>query len=428
MTQSTPEEALFALEFLARHQADLAAGRQLGLADYQALYPGREALVAEEWRRLTGDVADRPPQRIAHYLVERELGSGGQGRVYLARDERLGRQVALKVLHVHGPMAQPYLARFRREAEIAARLDHPGICTVFDTGQCDGLTYIAMRYVAGVSLAERLRQLRADPDAHLGSTEALFGVVRMIERAARAVHAAHQAGILHRDLKPGNIMVGEADVPVILDFGLARDDRDGDSAALTRTGELFGTPLYMAPEQLRGDASLDRRADVYALGATLYEALTLHRPYEGATRESLFSQLLDSEPVSVKKLNRTLPRDLCVVVETAMARERDRRYRTAEDFAEDLRRVGEYRPIEASPTSRAVRAWRWCRRNRAVAALSGLLFVALCSGLAASLVLLRSSEEARRQLQDSLTDIQAGRQSRRSRELERLLSNAYQQL
>ena len=230
------------------------------------------------------------PQRVGSYRLVRELGRGGQAIVWLAEDSRIGRQVALKMLPHLGPGGEEALRRFRREAEVTARLEHPGICGIYDA-DIDGETpYIAMRLVAGRTLAQILSEARKQENADVSTSwppSSALGVRRVLhlfERVARALHAAHEAGVVHRDVKPGNVMIAEDESPVLLDFGLARDEQS-DVATLTQSGDVFGTPAYMSPEQLTGGgAAIDRRTDVYSLAASLHEALTLSRPYEAPTR------------------------------------------------------------------------------------------------------------------------------------------------
>lgn len=431
MQPSDPSPAVTAA-FLERYLADLEAGNPQSLESYQGLYPGHEEVIAREFERLTAEAEG--PGHIAHYAVLRELGRGGQGTVWLARDTRLGREVALKVLPDHGLHTSAALARFRREAEIAAQLDHPGICTVLDTGQADGVVYIAMRYVDGETLAARVagwrREAEQDGGAAHEARDRVLEIVRLFERIARAVDAAHEAGILHRDLKPANVIVTRGGDPVVLDFGLARDAGQGGDGGggITRTGEVFGTPWYMPPEQLRGTPVLDRRGDVYALGASLYECLTLHRPVDAATRESLYQAILTAPPADPKRWNRGVPRDLATVLEIALEKERDRRYASAAALAEDLRRIVAYEPIVARPPSAWTKGWRWVQRNRVVASLAALLFVVLAVGLAVSLSALGDSERAREELSAALEDIQAGKESRRQQAIEAKLLAGYQAL
>ncbi len=362
-----------------------------------------------------------------HYQLEKELGRGGQAVVYRARDRRLNRVVALKVLNVFGATPD-VLARFRREAATASKLDHPGICTIFDAGVDDGVPWIAMRYIAGTTLGQRLAEARAaqgaaistgatptadDADAQpraidatiadrasVGSEAAITATTRMIEKIARALHYAHEAGVVHRDIKPANIMLDAASEPSILDFGLAQDDEDG--ALLTRTGDLFGTPAYMSPEQLLAQrVPLDRRTDVYSLGVTLYEALTLRRPFEAPTRQALFAAVIGKDPPDPRRYNRGISPDLRVVIETAIEKDRDRRYQTALDLAEDLRRVVEGKPILARPVSVVGRVWRWARRHRARAALAAVIILAVpvITAMGGYILAVRPDVEARREEQ-----------------------------
>ncbi|MBN2193541.1 MAG: tetratricopeptide repeat protein, partial [Polyangiaceae bacterium] len=222
-------------------------------------------------------------------------------------------------------------------------------------------------------------------------------VVRLIEKAARALHAAHEAGIVHRDVKPGNILVTPTSEPVLLDFGLAGEVA-GELSAFTRTGELFGTPAYMSPEQLLAKRiRLDRRTDVYSLGATLYECVTLRRPFEAPTREALYHAIEVKDPPNPRKLNPLVPADLKVVLEKALEKDRDRRYPTAEAFADDLQRVRTGEPITVRPVSRAGRAVRWARRRpfHAVVLLTLVIGLPLVTGLGAYVI-------------RSLPDIRAG--------------------
>ncbi len=323
---------------------------------------------------------------IGPYQPLKELGRGGQAVVYLAEDVRLNRPVALKVMKSLGPLSETMMRRFRREAEVASRLDHPGICAVYDAGVTDGIPYIAMRFVEGQTLADcidagkkrrRSDGSGADGSIALGSSTKgeIQQILKTIERTARALHVAHEAGIIHRDVKPGNIMLTPTGDPVLLDFGLAGDE-DGGLMTLTASGELLGTPAYMSPEQLMARRiRLDRRTDVYSLGVTLFECLTLSRPYRATTREAIYEAIQFKDPLDIRRLNPALPEDLRVIVETALEKDRDRRYQTAEDLAEDLRRVREHEPISARRVSAIGRVWRWARRRPVVAALCGVLAV-----------------------------------------------------
>jgi len=319
-------------------------------------------------------------ERIGPYQPVAELGRGGQAVVLLAKDVRLDRSVALKVLRGFGPRPESVMTRFRREAEVASRLHHPGICAVYDAGVADGVPYIAMRYVEGVTLANKIALARAADPTGPGSSTPRVDVHRMveiIEKAARALHAAHEAGIIHRDVKPRNIMVTPENEPVILDFGLAGSTA-GDAADLTRTGEVFGTPAYMSPEQVLADRGrLDRRTDVYSLAATLYECVTLACPHDAPTREALYHAIQSTEPADPSERNPHIPADLKVVLQVGLEKDRELRYSTALAFAEDLRRVREGAPITARPPGAFGRVMRWAARYPARAALVAVVAIGL---------------------------------------------------
>ncbi len=423
--------------------ADRAAGVRRSPGQYARLFPGFEDVIEEEAReaedaaatRLAGEgdrsrVSDGAPsdgERVAHYRLIRELGRGGMGIVHLAEDERLRRRVALKVLSPQYASSVPLQRRFRREAEAAGRIDHPGLCAVYEADVEGKVPYIAMRYVEGKTLQQAVAESRAaagegaphatssavrlpgpdgegadgprEGDARTSTGGArrradLMRAVRLVERTARALHVAHEAGLVHRDVKPANVMVTPDGEPVLLDFGLARAE-DDESAGLTQTGVLMGTPAYMSPEQLTAQRiRLDRRTDVYSLGATLYEAVTLRMPFEAPTLDGLYQKILATDPENPRRLNPSIPEDLRVVLDTALEKDRARRYQTALDFAEDLRRVREMEPIRARPVGAMGRLGRWARRNPALAAATASAFAALSLGLGASLHLLGETETA----------------------------------
>lgn len=414
--------------FLARWFEDQDAGFERSLTEYLAEFPEDPAAIAKAWLSLRQEESAAPTgpetDQIGPYVLRREIGQGGQGVVWLADDPRLQRAVVIKLLQGFGRLSDDVRRRFRREAEVASRLEHPGICTVYDAGEHDGLPYIVMQHVDGAPLSRHIRKAAdaADPTErvlHLdldltvadpavpdpptatprGSTAGpgrreVMQMVRLVEKAARALDVAHDAGIIHRDVKPGNIMVTPSGDPVLLDFGLARD-LGSEMPTLTRTGDVFGTPAYMAPEQIApGDLAPDRRCDVWALGVTLYECLTLRRPFESPTREGLFREILESEPGDIRRVNRAVPDDLAVVLQTALAKELDRRYATAGEFAEELRRVREREPIHARPVGTLTRTWRAAQRHPVAAAGIIGTAISLVAGLVVSLFLLEEKDTA----------------------------------
>ena len=304
----------------------------------------------------------------------RELGRGGQGTVFLAEDPRLGRRVALKVLTGARWADDDLRQRFLREAEVVSRLDHPSLCTVYEAGEEEGVPFIAMRYVEGETLARQIAR-NSQPPKNCGP------VVALVEQIARALHHAHEAGIIHRDIKPANIMVDREGNPVVLDFGLAKA-LDSDMPSLTRTGDVLGTPAYMAPESLvSGGGEPDRLTDVYGLGVTLFECLGQQRPFHAPTREGLIQAVRLEEPASLRALNPDVPHDLEVITRTALQRDRTRRYQTALDLAEDLRRLRVDEPILARVPGRLYRLRKFVARHRVLVTSTTAVVLALLVGV-----------------------------------------------
>jgi tetratricopeptide (TPR) repeat protein len=317
---------------------------------------------------------------VGAYRLLHEIGRGGQAVVWLAEDTRIGRRVALKLLPELGPGSEAVLRRFRREAEVTSRLEHPAICPVYEADLARGVPFIAMRFVDGETLARRIARTAAagsGPVALTGeSAPDWTGIATFFARIARALHLAHEAGVVHRDIKPANLMVTPQGEPVILDFGLARQD-DKDSHALTLSAQQSGTPTYMSPEQMTGRARPDRRSDVYSLGCTLFECLTGRPPFVAPTLEALFHAVLHDDLPDARGLQRGIPADLAVITATAGAKEPERRYKTALDMALDLERFARMEPIAARPVTHLQRAMRWSRRNQALAASLGAVLVLL---------------------------------------------------
>ena len=381
----TDDADAFVAAFLRQRLDDLAQGVERPLEDYLQRFPGHAAAIRTAWASATEPAAkalstEAPPiATLGDYRLVHRLGRGGQGDVWLAEDPRLRRQVAIKLLRSVVFASGDGLERFRREAQLAARLDHPGICSVFDVGEVGGVPYLVMRYVAGRPLAEAIPALV--PATGADRQTRLCRVVTIVVAIGRALHTAHEAGVLHRDVKPQNVMLTASDQPVLLDFGLAR--WVSDDAVFTRTGEPLGTPAYLAPELLAAQPErADRGADVYGLGVLLFECLTGERPFEGPTLESLYRQILDGPQPDVGQRNPVVPRELAIVVATAMHRERTRRYRTAALFVDDLQRWLDGVPILARPIGPLGHLLAWAKRRRALAAALLALFVTLGTGLA----------------------------------------------
>jgi tRNA A-37 threonylcarbamoyl transferase component Bud32 len=278
--------------------------------------------------------------------VRDKVGEGATAVVYRAWDRELHRLVALKVLKESQTLFDVARQRFRRESQAAAVLSHPNVVPVYDVGEENGRLFIVMEFVEGRPLSDVLRG-----DLPVEQR------VAILERVARGVAAAHAQGIVHRDLKPGNILVTAAGEPKVADFGLAH--LQDDAARLTRTGSTLGTPLYMSPEQVRGRAQdISPRTDVYALGAMLYEAVVGHPPHEAETLLDLYQNILEQDPLPLRKFRPDAPEDLDTVARKAMSKEPASRYASAAEFAEDLRRHAAGEPILARPEHFAKRLWR----------------------------------------------------------------------
>ncbi|MFO0844465.1 MAG: serine/threonine-protein kinase [Gemmataceae bacterium] len=339
------------------------------------------------------DVAE--PPAFAGYELLGELGRGGMGVVYKARQKSLDRLVAIKVV-LHGVGARPeQLVRFRQEAELLARLTHPNVVQVFEAGAHAGHGYLVMEFIDGPSLAQHVG----------GQPQPPASAARLVESLARAVDHANRQGVIHRDIKPSNVLLTSAGVPKLTDFGLAKSLQAGDNG-MTATGDVLGTPAYMAPEQARGQArQVGPATDVYGLGATLYELLTGRPPFEGATPLDVLLKVTSDDPSSVRSARPEVPADLETVCLKCLHKDPDKRYATAEALAEDLHRFLAGRPIAARPAGVAEKTWRWARRHPGVAGLLLAIFLSLSTGLAASTSLavwaLRSEEASERRREEA---------------------------
>jgi tRNA A-37 threonylcarbamoyl transferase component Bud32 len=295
---------------------------------------------------------------LGDFSIERELGRGGMGVVWLATQKSLGRRVALKTLPDFASMDPAAVLRFRREAEATSRIAHPGIVPVYGTGFADGIHWYAMEFVDGPTLAtwldrlasrqverleaslvdeveegQRYASLREQRSSGQGNRY-VRSCARLCADVASALAAAHRAGVVHRDVKPGNVMIHPDGRPVVVDFGLARDER---SAQLTRSGEQIGTPSYMAPEQARGSRAIDARADVYSLGAVLYELLALQPPFTGSSAAEIAARILADDAVDVRRRNPNVPVALAAIVHRCLQKATDDRYPAMESLEADLR-------------------------------------------------------------------------------------------
>jgi tetratricopeptide (TPR) repeat protein/tRNA A-37 threonylcarbamoyl transferase component Bud32 len=333
-----------------------------------------------------GENGSPPTGSIAGYELLRELGRGGMGVVYMARQLKPQRLVALKMILAGGHAGQRERARFLAEAEAVAGLQHPNLVSLLEYGEHEGLPYFTLEFVPGGSLASRLK----------GVPQPSREAAHLVEQLARAIHYAHTRGIVHRDLKPANVLIAADETPKIADFGLARRVEAGPG--LTGSGDVLGTPSYMAPEQASGETkSAGPAADVYALGAILYECLTGRPPFRAANAMETVLQVLNQEPVSVRELQPQVPPDLSTICHKCLQKDPHRRYPDALALAEDCAAFLEGSPIRARPVSSLERAWRWCRRHPAVSLISAAALLFLVGGLAGMTLLYLQAEEQRLQ-------------------------------
>lgn len=411
--------------------ARVARGEQPDLSEYLRRYPDHEATIRQVFSSLrciravdlkspqaaSGRgplvVGGLPLKQLGDYTLLREIGRGGMGIVYEAHQDTLSRSVALKVLPLAASLDPTKLKRFRIETQAAATLQHPHIVTIYGTGQDAGVHYYVMQYVDGTTLEQIVRARRlqgplaADsrqdstrsngrhslsdttpPAVHLTkasdsiSTTADWDWRRIAHfgrQLAEAISHAHEHGVIHRDIKPSNILLDRKGHPWITDFGLASVETN---ETLTMTGDMVGTLRYMSPEQASGRRiPIDHRTDVYSLGATLYEFLTRHAVCDGDDRETILRQLLTEDPIPLRRFDSSLPLDLETIVLKAVAKQRDDRYATAQEFADDLQRLLEDRPIQARRPTLSQRAGKWTRRHRTATIAAGVIMVLMTVGL-----------------------------------------------
>jgi serine/threonine-protein kinase len=367
-TERTPEEVCSDTpDLLPAVRKRLAQIEKLGL-QLDKMFPTEGPTNRQGAARAKADI-ELPT--ISGYEVKEILGRGGIGVVFKARQLKLNRIVALKMLLAGAYAGPEELARFRREAEAVAALRHPNIVQVYDADELTGRPFFTMEYVEGGTLEHRLA----------GKPQPPAQAAQLVATLAAAVQFAHQSGIIHRDLKPVNILLTADGTPKISDFGLAR--RLEGAADLTRTGAPMGTPGYMPPEQALGSRALGPSADIYALGAILYELLTGRPPFHGETAGETVQQVLSQEPVPPSRLNFKVPRDLETICLKCLAKEPDKRYPSALALAADLERFQRGEPIAARRPGLAERLGKWVRRRPATAGLIGataLFTIALIVG------------------------------------------------
>ena len=300
---------------------------------------------------------------IGHFELLDQIGVGGHGTVWKAKDNELDRIVAIKIPRRRSVSVESE-QQFLREARAAAQLNHPGIVTIHEVGRDDDRLYIVSDFVDGVDLSEWLSAKR------MTFQEA----VRFCGLVADALEHAHQKGVVHRDLKPGNIMLGENNAPLVMDFGLAK--QDVGEVTMTMDGRIIGTPAYMSPEQARGEGHrVDRRADIYSLGVILYELLTGEWPFRGVAK-MLIQQVISDDPISPRRLVGAIPKDLETIVMKCLEKSPDSRYQTAAELKADLNAWLSHEPIRARPVGTLGKLKRWRQRNPVVANLTiGFFFM-----------------------------------------------------
>jgi serine/threonine protein kinase/WD40 repeat protein len=326
-----------------------------------------------DWDVPTAPVQPKAAFSIRGYKILSELGRGGMGVVYKARQLRPGRLVAIKTIHAPKMASQEHLLRFQAEAEAAGRLDHRGIVPVYEVGEDNGVHFFSMGFVEGTDLEKKAR------DKILSCGEA----AEICRDIAEALEYAHQQGVIHRDIKPQNILIGTDGKPRITDFGLAK--LANQDAELTGSGQIMGTAAYMPPEQATGKTSeAGPTADVYALGATLYRCVTGRPPFQAASAMEILRQVVDDEPIPPRRLNREVDADIETLCLKCLEKDPARRFASAGELAAELARYLNHEPILSRPISTVTRAWRWCQRRPYVAASIGLaaaLFAAITVGI-----------------------------------------------
>ena len=329
------------------------------------------------------DAAEFDLRQFGDYVLGRQIGAGGMGVVYEAHRLSDGHRVAIKLIRDFHLTSATSLRRFTIEAEAAARLDHPNIVRIHEVGESHGHPYFAMDFIEGESLETKIGRGEFGPLR-------VKDCARLIAIIARAVHHAHARGVVHRDLKPGNVLIDAGGVPHLTDFGLAKILEPPGNGRVTASNDFPGTPSYMSPEQVRG-SDVGCASDIYSLGAVLHALLTGRPPFQGPTPLDIFRQIAEQSPLRP----RSAPRELAIICLKCLEKDPGHRYSSAATLADDLERFAEGRPIQARPLSPAHRVTQWVRRNP----IGTALIVSLCAGLTIALLLLRIVDRQRREIQ-----------------------------
>jgi serine/threonine-protein kinase len=354
------------------------------------------------------------PKQLGDYELLQEVARGAMGVIYQARQKSLGRTVALKMILSGHFASEEEVFRFQTEAQAAANLNHPNIVAIYEIGRADGQHYFSMQWVEGRSLAQRLEDFRLPPADAAASTDRALArrrqvfIAQLLTKVARAVHYAHQRGILHRDLKPANILLDPQGEPLVADFGLAkRVDSDSD---WSRSGDILGTPLYMSPEQAAGkNKQLTIATDIYSLGAVLYHLLSGRPPFTGESSLAILRQIGEQEPKAPRRLNARVDPDLETICLKCLEKIPEHRYPSAEALADDLDRWQRGEPISARPGARWEQALKWTRRNPAITGVFCTLILLAAIAFQGVSWKLWEDERIQRWEQVRLTDIPINR-------------------